>query len=477
MKILDNLEPKAVFKYFEDICAIPHGSGNTAKICDYIESFARDNNLEYLRDSMNNIIVKKKAHPLYANSEPVILQAHIDMVCEKTPECNKDMSSEGLDLIIDGDFVSAEGTTLGADNGIGVAYILAVLSDRDMMHPPVEAVFTVDEEIGLLGALAIDTSTLCGKRMLNLDTECENEITVGCAGGISVKTEIPVSRDEFKGDAFDIEISSLSGGHSGVMIKNGGANSHVLMSRILLAISKVTDIRIADIKGEFKDNVIPTRTRATIVCSFADKVFDTADKMREIFKKEYAVTDPLLELAICKAEHTMPLDYDSHKKIMAFIALAPHGVQAMSSDIEGLVQSSVNFASLKLGDNHFEATHSVRSSLASQKQMLTDRIFELTSFVGGKTEAYGDYPSWEYRADSDFRVKFVSACSDVLGREPEIEVIHAGLECGLFSEKIQSLDCISYGPDINDIHTPDEALSISSTQRVWEIIKEFLIKL
>ncbi len=474
MRILDKLEPSSVFSFFEDICDIPHGSGNTGKICDYIENFAKDKKLEYYRDSMNNIIVKKIAHPMYEKSEPVILQGHIDMVCEKEPDCKKDMENEGLDLIADGDFISAKGTTLGADNGIAVAYILAILADEDMMHPPIEAVFTVDEEIGLLGAFGIDVSPLRGKRMLNLDIECEDEITVSCAGGINARVKIPMSRAGFSGEAVEIIISSLSGGHSGVMIKNGGANSHVLMSRLLLALSKETDIRIADINGVYKDNVIPPRTSAVILAKDKDKIYKITDKMREILKKEYSVTDPDLELVVIDTDYISPLDTDSHNKLMHFMSLIPNGVQVMSPDIEGLVQTSLNFASAKLSDTSFEATISVRSSVSSQKQMLTDRITELAEFLGGTAELYGDYPGWEYNPNSVFRDAFIASCTSILGKKPRIEAIHAGLECGLFCEKIPGLDCISYGPNIYDIHTPEESLSISSTQNVWKVLVEFL---
>ncbi len=474
MRILPKLEPTDVFSFFEDICAIPHGSGKTDKICDYIEVFAKEREFEYFRDEINNIIVKKEAHPMYKDAEPVILQGHIDMVCEKMPDCEKDMSIEGLDLSVDGDLITAKGTTLGADNGIGVAYILAVLADNDMLHPPIEAVFTVDEEVGLLGAFAIDVSPLNGKRMLNLDTERENEITVSCAGGINIKSQIPIVRADFKGDAVKLVISSLSGGHSGVAIGDGGANSHVLMSRLLLAISKETDIRIADINGIFKDNVIANCTTALIIAKNKDKVFEIAQAMSCALKKEYLKTDSDMDISACDTEYQMPLDLDSHKRLMHYISIVPNGVQAMSADIEDLVQTSLNFASIIVSAECFEAIHSVRSSLSSQKLMLADKLCSLVDFLGGKSELYGDYPGWEYNPDSEFRDALVNSCFKILGKKPKIKAIHAGLECGVFSEKIPNLDCVSYGPDIYDIHTPCEALSIASTQRVWEIITDFL---
>lgn len=474
MRILEHTEPINVFRFFEDISLIPHGSGNTEAISEYIVSFAKSKGLEYYKDKLNNVIVIKNASSGYENAEPIILQSHIDMVCEKESDCTKDMSKDAIDLKIDGDFITADGTTLGADDGIGAAYTLAILDDDTLMHPRIEAVFTVDEEIGMLGAFEIDVTPLKAKRMLNLDGGSEKIFTVSCAGGITFKSSFSVKREKYNGKSIKISISGLSGGHSGVKIIDGGANSNSLMGRLLSILSNECNIRLAHVEGGFKDNAIAVETTAVIVCDDVTSCMETVVKIEKIFKNEYSVTDPDLTISAMECEDIIPFDKQNSDKIIFFLNIVPNGVQTMSAQIDNLVQTSLNFAITNTLADTFEAVISIRSSVESQKYMLVDKLSLFTSYLGGKKETWGDYPGWEFKPDSDFR----NLMSDVFVKkfefEPQVEAVHAGLECGLFSGKIQDLDCITYGPDMFDIHTPRERLSISSAKKVWEYIVECL---
>lgn len=474
MSVLTNIEPQSVFNFFEDICSIPHGSGNTKQISDYLADFAKNKGLEYYQDKMNNVIIIKEASFGYEKSDPIILQSHIDMVCEKDLHIKKDMSLESIDLKHEGDLVSAIGTTLGADNGIGVALTLAVLNDNTLSHPRIEAVFTVDEEIGMLGAFGIDVSPLKGKKLLNLDSGNEKIFTVSCAGGITSKSSFSVKREEYKGTALKITISGLSGGHSGVKIIDGGANSNFLMGRLLAGLSNEYNLRLAHIEGGFKDNAICVETSAVVVCTEADKCINKISAIEKIFKNEYSVTDPDLKVVVSQCDYLCPFNEPTSKKIILFLNTVPNGVQTMSSQIDNLVQTSLNFAITNTTADSFEAVISIRSSVESQKAMLADKLYYLTQYLGGNVETWGDYPGWEFKTDSDFRNLMSKVFCEQFGNEPNIEAIHAGLECGLFSGRIPGLDCISYGPDMWDVHTPRERLSVSSTQRVWNLLVELL---
>lgn len=477
MSVLKGLEPQNVFKFFEEISKIPHGSGNTKQISDYLVCFAKERNLEYYQDKMNNVIIKKEASTGYENSQPLIIQAHVDMVCEKDAGCTKDMSKEGIDLIVDGDFISADGTTLGADDGIGVSYALAVLDASDLSHPPIEAVFTVDEEIGLLGAFELDVSVLKGKRMLNVDSGSEDIITVSCAGGITSKSTFEIKREDFPGIALNLKISGLEGGHSGVRIHRGGANSNSLMGRLLWDISKDNDVRLASVEGGFKDNAIPVETNAVLVCKNPDACKAVAENVEKAYKNEYSVTDPELKISIEECEYVKPLSKEDSDRIIFFLNIAPNGVQQMSSRIKDLVQTSLNFAITSSSDDKIECVISVRSSVDSQKYMLADKLYHITSYLGGSAHTCSDYPGWEFKDKSEFRDTFCRVFKNKFGFEPKMEAIHAGLECGLFSGRIEGLEVMTYEPIMYDIHTPRERLSISSTKRVWELLVELLKEL
>lgn len=474
MGVLENLNPGKVFYYFEELSKIPHGSGNMKAVSDWLVSFAKQNGLDFIQDENYNVIIVKEATKGYESAESVILQGHIDMVCEKDADCTKDMEKEGLDLVVDGDTVFAKGTTLGADNGVAVAMMMAILEAEDLEHPRIEAVFTVDEEIGLLGAASIDLSSLKGKKLLNMDSEDEGVFTVSCAGGNLTKAIIPMSRADFDGKTVKLTISGLAGGHSGIEIDKGRANSNILMGRALCEISKRCELRIASVNGGVKDNVIPSKTEAVICVSSKEAVNEARFKLQEIFANEYRVTDSGIKVEFEDAEYIKPLNEESTKNVVRMLTLIPNGVIEMSADIKGLVQTSLNLGVVKLSENEFTTGSCVRSSKESQKEMLSEKIAVLAESLGGKAEVLGDYPGWDYKADSPLRELMIEVFSEQYGYEPRVEAIHAGLECGILAAKIPGLDCISFGPNLSDIHSPKERMSVSSVERVWKMVLEML---
>ena len=474
MNVLEHLEPKSVFRFFEEMCAIPHGSRNTKAVSDWCADFARARGLEYHQDGDNNIIIIKEAAPGYEAAPPVILQGHLDMVCEQTADCQKDMSREGLDLAVDGDFVYAKGTTLGGDDGIAVAMALALLDAEGLPHPRLEAVFTVDEEIGLLGAASIDVTPLKGRQMLNLDSEAEGIFTVSCAGGARMDCVLPVRREVFAAPVQRITVQGLVGGHSGTEIDKGRANSSMLLGRVLCALEEKTDLRVISVCGGLKDNAIPTGSVALVAADAAAAQAVCAE-MDAAFKKEYRVNDPAITVSVRPAETALlPLDENSSRSVVCMLTCLPNGIQAMSADMPGLVQTSLNLGILTTGDDAVHASFSVRSSVATQKQMLIQRLRSLMERLGGSVSTHGEYPGWEYMPQSPLRDLMVQVFTDQYGYAPKVEAIHAGLECGLFSAKLPGLDCVSFGPDLKEIHTFRESMSVASVQRVYAMVVETL---
>lgn len=480
MGVLSNLQPTSVFRFFEDLCAIPHGSGNTKAISDYCVRFAEARGLEHYQDALNNVIIIKEASAGYENAPALILQGHLDMVCEKESGCTLDMSRDGLQLAVDGDWVYARGTTLGGDDGIAIAMSLAVLDDDTLPHPRLEAVFTVDEETGMFGAAGIDLSMLQGRRMLNLDSEAEGVLTVSCAGGLRVTLTLPVVRKPFAGQLCQIRIDGLSGGHSGVEINKGRASSNELMGRFLGALSREIPIRLISVDGGLKDNAIPHITEAFFLCSeqHLSTLTELAAQYQQAFSKEFRSSDPDVRLTlrsdIESAGALLPMDAQSSLRVILLLQLSPQGVQVMSRDIDGLVQTSLNMGILKTEENQITASYSVRSSAASQKEMLLYRLEALAGILGGSSASSGDYPAWEYQPDSPLRTLMEKVYQEQYGTDPKIEAIHAGLECGLLSAKLPGLDCVSFGPDLLEIHTARERMSISSVGRVWKYLLEII---
>lgn len=474
MRVLENIEPKSVFYFFEELCKIPHGSTNSKPIADWLVEFAKNRGLEYYRDNSDNVIIIKEAVSGYETKEPVILQGHTDMVCQKAPDCKKDMEKEGLDLDIDGDFVFAKGTTLGADNGIAVSMMLAVLDSSDLKHPRIEAVFTSDEEIGLLGASSVDLSNLKANRLINLDSEDEGIFTVSCAGGNRTQCSIPISREEFDGKTVKIKVSGLCGGHSGIEIDKGRANADILIGRILYDINKKTNMRLVSVNGGLKDNAIVNEAEAQISVFDEAEVFKAVKESEEFFKAEYNKTEPDLKLITEACDYSLPMSEKSTKDIITFLMCAPNGIEAMSSDIEGLVQTSLNLGVLNTSEHEVVASFCVRSSKESKKEMLTKKLSCITEALGGKTEVFGDYPGWDYAENSPLRDLMIEVFKEQYGYEPKIEAIHAGLECGILASKKPGLDCISIGPDLREVHTYREKMSVSSVERTWKLIVSFL---
>ena len=441
--MLEHLQPERVFYYFEKLCGIPHGSGNTKQISDYCVEFAKSIGLEYYQDADNNVIIIKEASEGYENADPVIIQGHLDMVCEKTADCSKDMTKEGLDIYIDGDVIRAKDTTLGGDDGIAVAMAMAILEDKNLCHPRVEAVFTVDEEIGLLGAGSIDVSCLRGKTMINIDSEDEGIFTVSCAGGNTALTRLPVTSTDYEGTVYTIEITGCKGGHSGVEINKGRSNPNVLMGRLLQDIQKGTSVQIVSVEGGLKDNAIPVQAKAVIVCGEEIVLKASVEQMQTIFSNEYATADPDIKITFTKEEKKAKvMEQVSSDRIICLLACMPNGIQNMSIDIEGLVQTSLNMGIVETKEDHVKISFCVRSSVDSEREMLNRRIGSLISQFGGSMEVVGAYPGWEYKKDSKLRDLMIDVFKDQYGKEPEVEAIHAGLECGMFAGKIPGLQLL-----------------------------------
>lgn len=456
-----------VFDYFKEIAKIPHGSGNTREISNYLVEFAKKHNLEHYQDELNNVIIIKEAGKGYENAPAVIIQGHMDMVCAKEPDCTKDMQKEGIDLETDGEYLFAKGTTLGGDDGIAVAYALALLDDNINQYPRLEVVITVDEEIGLLGASYIDLSMLKGKIMLNIDSEAEGIFTAGCAGGLREDCYFNITRENCSKNTYEIQLSGLKGGHSGIDINKNRANANKVMGEIL---SHLNDINIVSINGGTADNVIPSQCKAVI----KSKDIDISD-FEEKLKTKYNNTDPQIKITIEKIDNNdMAMDEISTKKVIDLLKKLPNGVQEMHTDIDGLVKTSLNMGIVNTDENKFHIAYSIRSSSDTDKYALTDKLKEMVESYGGTVQTHGDYCGWDYKKDSKLRELMCNIFKKQYGKEPVIDIIHAGLECGIISSKIECLDCISFGPDLHDIHTPKERLNIKSAQRVWEFLKAVL---
>ena len=365
MAILAGLQPERVFHWFEELCRIPHGSGNTKAISDYLVRFARDRGLAVRQDEWNNVVIKKPASAGYEAAAPVLLQGHMDMVCEKEPDCKKDMAAEGLELVVEGDTVYAKCTTLGGDDGIAVAMILALLESGALPHPALEAVLTVDEETGMIGAAAIDLSDLRGRLLINLDSEVEGVFTAGCAGGATAVIDIPVKREPLTGESLFITVSGLTGGHSGIEINRGRANAVVLLGRILDAIGRATTMRLCSVSGGSKDNAIPVSACATLVVENRGRAAAACRRMEEVFRREYAVADGAITVSAQSGQDAgVPMDADTTRRALTLLQCAPNGVQEMSREVEGLVQTSLNLGILTTSADSVRASFCVRSSVA-----------------------------------------------------------------------------------------------------------------
>lgn len=478
MNEIKDLQPKEFFKYFTEIAAIPHGSGNTKRISDYCAAFAKAHNLEYIQDELNNIIIIKEAAEGYENAPAVIIQGHIDMVCEKESDCLIDFENDGLSLEYDGEYLYARGTTLGADDGVFAAYALALLADNTLKAPRIEAVFTVDEEIGLLGAAGIDVSMLKGKYMLNLDSDVEGMFLTSCAGGMTATCSLPVEYDESEGLEYSVKICGLLGGHSGAEIDKYRANANVLMGRLLYVLNNEIYFDIAALMGGSKDNAITRECELKILISKEDEqlMIDILKKLENDLRQEFESNDPGITIQLTRLGKKMDkILQPKHKEfIKIMLMLLPNGIQNMSSDIKGLVKTSLNLGILKLDEYECTMSFSVRSSSKTEKEALSDKLEYLTEFLGGDFYITGDYPAWPYKRESKLRELMCRNYKEMFGQEPKIEAIHAGLECGIFCDKIEGLDTISFGPTVLDIHTPKERMNVKSVERYYGFLKRIL---
>lgn len=471
-------DAKKVFEFFEYIGSVPHGSDNIWQISNLLCDFAKARKLDYFQDEIGDVIIYKGGSLGYEDAAPVIIQGHMDMVTVKTDVCDIDLENDGLRLKSDGKYVWAEGTSLGADDGIALAMAMAVLDSDDIPHPPIEAVFTTNEETGMDGANFIDASRISGRRMINIDSEDEGIITAGCAGGVRVCGEFPLNEDEETLCTAVITVDGLTGGHSGSEIQKGRGNSNCIMGRLLHAVSKEAEIRLISINGGEKDNAIANKSLAEIAFSEADaeRIEAVCKEYDLIFKNEFHATDPEICVHFEKsaAKLLSAASKEATASIIFVLSHAPNGVQAMSNDIEGLVQTSLNLGVVETTGNKLTMTFCIRSSVSAEKDILANEVMSLIEKCGGKAVAHGEYPAWEYNKHSQLRDCIVDAFEKQYGKKPKISVIHAGLECGIFSDKLQGLDCVSIGPDILDIHTANEKLDIASTERTWTLLLNIL---
>lgn len=479
MKVLQNLEPKLVFDFFEKISDIPRGSGNEKAISDYLLKFGKDLGLETIQDEALNIIIKKPASKGYENAPTVIIQGHMDMVCEKNNGTEHDFEKDPLKLRIVDDYIYATDTTLGADNGIAVAYGMALLADNNIPHPALEILITTDEETGMSGAMAISKDNIDGKLLINLDNEEEGELLVSCAGGVRTNSAVKIEwQDKTNKTDISINISGLKGGHSGMDIIKERGNSNKILGRILKALSEELEFNIVKINGGSKNNAIPREAEAIISVddSNVNKVTEIVNNLTTVFANELKSQDPELKISVNKANENETKEFNNTttEKVINLLYLYPNGVNTRSTEIDGLVESSTNLGVLSTGEDYVEFDSAVRSSVPSLKKEIELRIKTITEVLGAEFSSKSDYPGWEYDPNSKMREICQKVYKDMTGKEAKIVAIHAGVECGLFNEKLGNLDMISFGPNLYDVHTPQEHMSITSVKNTWDYLLKIL---
>lgn len=477
-----NLECSRVLHFFEQISRIPRASGNEKQISDFLVNFAEQRNLEAIQDDALNVVIKKAAARGYENSPTVVIQGHMDMVCVKKSDVIHNFDTDPIKLVYDEDFLRADGTTLGGDDGIAVAMAMALLDSQDIAHPPLEVLITTDEEVGMEGASAFDSSVLKGKRLLNIDSEAEGIFTAGCAGGIKTTTEFKTNRKKVQEDLefYKISVGGLRGGHSGIDIHKERGNAIRLIARTLMGLRNKVDISVADLWGGAKDNAIAGEAYAVIGIKGESyfKFKNFVDEFSAVVSNELRNSDSQVFISAVdckKAGGIFP--EDTVDNVLKAILLIPNGVQSMSTDIENLPESSNNMGILRCQDNKIEIVCAVRSCVASKKYFILEQIKAVGELCGAETICKGDYPAWEFRKNSPLRDKMTEVYKRMFNTEAVIDIIHAGLECGIFAKKLPDMDMISFGPNIMDIHSPEERLSISSLERTWKFLIEVLKEL
>lgn len=475
-RVLQDLKPQSVFKYFEEISQIPRGSGNEKEISNYLKKFGEDLGLETIQDEYLNIIIRKPATKGYENAPCVMIQGHMDMVCEKNKDTDHDFTKDPLKLRVEDGMIYATGTTLGADNGIAVAMGMAILSDNSIEHPEIEFLVTVDEEAGMSGAMNLDGSQLKAKYILNLDSEEEGYILVSCAGGATAKSTLPIEYTNISGDkvGLAIDIKGLLGGHSGMDIIKQRGNSNKLLGRLLNLLS--ADYDLAKVSGGSKNNAIPRESECIIAVNknSVDEVKKQISDIEKIFKNELKTSDPGLVIEVSEADVEKVFTPEFKDKVIKMYNLMPNGVQTMSMDIEGLVESSTNLGVVVNSDNDILFESAVRSSVSTLKDDILNRMDLLTQSLKGDFKVESSYPAWEYAKGSKLEEICIEAYEKLTGKKPTIMALHAGLECGLLLSKMNGAEAISFGPDMFDVHTPNEHLDVKSTENTWDYLLTIL---
>ncbi|MBR5442711.1 MAG: beta-Ala-His dipeptidase [Clostridia bacterium] len=473
---LNNIQPERVFYYFEQICDIPHGSGNMGGVSRYCRNFAINHGFDYYLDDAKNVIIYKPASEGYEGAEPVILQGHLDMVCQKAEGVEIDFFEDGIEPYIDGDFVKARGTTLGADNGIAVAMMLAILEDDTIKHPPIEAVFTTEEEVGMIGARQLDMTRLKGRRMVNIDAEEADIVTVSCAGGSDFTTEISLDRCEKQGTMVQLSLKGLRGGHSGIEINGNRINADILAGRILNHLARDNAFDVISIDGGDKGNAIPNNCKIVLCVDNADEFVKAATDYVEIIKNEISDKEPDFEaqLEVKGAGTYSVFSAKAKSQAITILACVPDGVMAMSAGVSGLVETSLNLGILKTEDEVLKLHITLRSNKWTALLALEERLTAFFDSQSLESNVFAKYPPWEYKADSALRSLYVDVYKDTMGEEPGIAAIHAGLECGVFAAAIKDFDCIAIGPYLYDVHTTKERVCISDTENVYKMLLKLL---
>ena len=475
------LEPydyKNVLYYFEQLTKIPHGSGNVQAISDYLVEFAKEQGVRYVQDEALNVVMFKEASPGYENAPVVMIQGHMDMVCEKNADSNHDFEKDALKLCLEGDMLMADGTTLGGDDGVAVAYAMALIADKEAKHPALELVITTEEETGMDGAKALDMSELKASYLINVDSEDEGVVLCSCAGGMRQTCTLPLDRVPADGVLYDIALTGLYGGHSGAEIDKNRVNSVYAMTRLLFEAREQVDFSLKNFYGGLKDNAIPREAFASVVVEEEDTALfvKTINDLAAKYKFELASIEPGFTVEVKNGENSAynVLSPVSFEKLLFFLMQAPNGIQRMSGDIKGLVESSLNLGIFEVKEDEAEFNFALRSSSKTYKYFMRDKVEYLISFLGGESSTHSEYPAWEYRRESNLREIFSEVFTEMYHKEPEMQAIHAGLECGLIAEKMPDLDMISIGPNMKDIHTPMEALDMKSTIRVYQFVEKLL---
>jgi dipeptidase D len=470
---LKNIEPEKVFHWFNELNQIPRCSGEERKVSDFLVNFANERKLEVFQDDALNVIIKKPATTGYESADAVIIQGHMDMVCIKGKGSNHDFSKDPIEMIVEGDILRANNTTLGGDNGIAVAYGLAILDSDDLKHPAIEVLVTTSEETGMDGVHALSNEHLSGKILLNIDSEEEGIFLVSCAGGANMITTFNLEKQKKNGNGLEIKVSGLKGGHSGMEIVKQRANAIKLIGRILSSCNDCDNIRLSEIQGGIKHNAIPSEAKAIILVEDSDKMKEVINKLINDLKEEYRVEDSGLTIEVSEIKVKDVYTKKINDDLIDFLMMVPDGVQYMSKDIEGLVQTSLNNAIIEEKDNNIIITTSVRSSSDSSLKEILNIINVIARRANAKAELMGSYPAWQFDQNSKIREKAVKVYEELFSKQAEVSAIHAGLECGLLKEILPDTDMISFGPNLYDVHTEKEHLSISSVERVWK----FLVKL